>query len=77
MGRIRARFVGLELYFENCEQTKTFHLETIGLDVSGQQVGQHAASAAIGQERLVRIEDPWAALDGSNGHNILLLQGSA
>ena len=42
MGRIRARFVGVELYFENLERAKTFYQETMGLEVSDEQVGHHA-----------------------------------
>lgn len=42
MGRIQARFVGVELYFENLERAKEFYVETIGLDVSDEQVGHHA-----------------------------------
>ena len=42
MERIQARFVGVELYFENLEKAKKFYVETIGLDVSDEQVGHHA-----------------------------------
>jgi predicted enzyme related to lactoylglutathione lyase len=113
MGRIQARFVGVELYFENLERAKTFYQENMGLDVSDEQVGHHAkfdsgagfvclerkgaesypskykavlffevpdlksAIAAIGQDRLVQIEDTWAVLHDPEGHNILLLQRSA
>jgi predicted enzyme related to lactoylglutathione lyase len=42
MERIQARFVGVELYFENLEQAKRFYLETMGLEVSDEQVGHHA-----------------------------------
>jgi predicted enzyme related to lactoylglutathione lyase len=40
--RIRARFVGVELYFENLEKAKKFYIETLGLEVSDEQVGHHA-----------------------------------
>jgi predicted enzyme related to lactoylglutathione lyase len=40
--RIRARFVGVELYFENLEKAKKFYIETMGLEVSDEQVGHHA-----------------------------------
>jgi predicted enzyme related to lactoylglutathione lyase len=42
MERIRARFVGVELYFENLERAKEFYTETMGLEVSDEQVGHHA-----------------------------------
>ena len=42
MGRIRARFVGMELYFDNLERAKKFYIETMGLEVSDEQVGHHA-----------------------------------
>lgn len=42
MDRIEARFVGVELYFENLETAKEFYLETLGLEVSDEQVGHHA-----------------------------------
>lgn len=42
MAPIQARFVGVELYFENLERAKKFYLETIGLELSDEQVGHHA-----------------------------------
>ena len=42
MQRIQARFVGVELYFENLERAKKFYIETMGLEVSDEQVGHHA-----------------------------------
>lgn len=39
---IQARFVGVELYFENVERAKKFYIETVGLEVSDEQVGDHA-----------------------------------
>jgi catechol 2,3-dioxygenase-like lactoylglutathione lyase family enzyme len=42
MERIRAQFVGVELYFENLETAKRFYVETLGLEVSDEQVGHHA-----------------------------------
>jgi predicted enzyme related to lactoylglutathione lyase len=42
MQRIPARFVGVELYFENLESAKKFYAETIGLAVSDEQTGHHA-----------------------------------
>jgi predicted enzyme related to lactoylglutathione lyase len=42
MERIQARFVGVELYFENLERAKQFYIETMGLEVSDEQVGHHA-----------------------------------
>lgn len=40
--RIQARFVGVEVYFENLERAKKFYIETLGLEVSDEQVGHHA-----------------------------------
>ncbi len=42
MDRIQARFVGVEPYFENLERAKKFYVETLGLEVSDEQVGHHA-----------------------------------
>src|SRR5260370_4491515 len=42
MERIQARFVGVELYFDNLERAKKFYVETMGLEVSDEQVGHHA-----------------------------------
>jgi predicted enzyme related to lactoylglutathione lyase len=42
MERIQARFIGVELYFENLEAAKKFYVETMGLEVSDEQVGHHA-----------------------------------
>ena len=42
MERIQARFVGVELYFENLEGAKKFYIETMGLEVSDEQAGHHA-----------------------------------
>jgi predicted enzyme related to lactoylglutathione lyase len=42
MEGIRAQFVGVELYFENLETAKTFYIETLGLEVSDEQVSHHA-----------------------------------
>jgi predicted enzyme related to lactoylglutathione lyase len=42
MERIRAEFVGVELYFENLETAKKFYIGTLGLEVSDEQVGHHA-----------------------------------
>ena len=47
MERIRARFVGVELYFENLEKAKKFYIETMGLEVSDEQVGHHASSKVV------------------------------
>ena len=41
MERIRAQFVGVELYFENLEAAKMFYIETLGLEMSDEQVGHH------------------------------------
>ena len=42
MEQLRARFLGVELYFENLEGAKKFYLETLGLEISDQQAGHHA-----------------------------------
>ena len=42
MDRIQARFIGVELYFENLDRAKKFYIETMGLEVSDEQVGHHA-----------------------------------
>ena len=39
---IRARFVGLELYFENLEKAKKVYVETLGIEVSEERAGHHA-----------------------------------
>jgi predicted enzyme related to lactoylglutathione lyase len=39
---IQARFVGVELYCDNLETAKKFYIETMGLEVSDEQVGHHA-----------------------------------
>ena len=42
MERNRLRFVGVELYFDKLEKAKAFYLQTLGLDISDEQVGHHA-----------------------------------
>jgi predicted enzyme related to lactoylglutathione lyase len=42
MNQTGARFVGVELYFENLERAKAFYVETMGLEVSDEQAGHHA-----------------------------------
>ena len=42
MERIQAQFVRVELYFENLERARKFYIETMGLEVSDEQVGHHA-----------------------------------
>jgi len=42
MERNSLRFVGVELYFEKLEEAKAFYLQTLGLDISDEQVGHHA-----------------------------------
>jgi predicted enzyme related to lactoylglutathione lyase len=41
MERIEARFIGVELYFENLERAKEFYTETMGLEVSDERAGHH------------------------------------
>ena len=42
MDRIKLRFVGVEIYFDDLEQAKEFYLRTLGLEISDEQVGHHA-----------------------------------
>ena len=42
MDRIKLRFVGVEIYFDDLEQAKEFYLQTLGLEISDEQVGHHA-----------------------------------
>jgi predicted enzyme related to lactoylglutathione lyase len=42
MAAIKARFVGVELYFDDLEKAKKFYLDTLGLNLSNEQVGHHA-----------------------------------
>jgi predicted enzyme related to lactoylglutathione lyase len=42
MRHIEARFVGVELYFEDLDKAKRFYVETLGLEVSDEQVGHHS-----------------------------------
>ncbi len=42
MKDISARFVGIEIYFDDLERAKKFYVETLGLQVSDEQPGHHA-----------------------------------
>ena len=42
MKKIQARFVGVELYFENLDRAKKFYAETLGLEISEEQAAHHA-----------------------------------
>jgi predicted enzyme related to lactoylglutathione lyase len=42
MDRIQARFVGVELYFDDLDKAKNFYIDTMGLDVADEQIGHHA-----------------------------------
>jgi predicted enzyme related to lactoylglutathione lyase len=42
MNAIQARFVGVELYFDNLNEGKRFYNETLGLEISEEQAGHHA-----------------------------------
>jgi predicted enzyme related to lactoylglutathione lyase len=42
MQRIRSRFTGVELYFDDLPRAKKFYKETLGLTLSDEQVGHHA-----------------------------------
>jgi predicted enzyme related to lactoylglutathione lyase len=34
--------VGVELYFDDLERAKKFYIETLGLEISDEQIGHHA-----------------------------------
>jgi len=42
MERERARFVGVELYFDDLKKAKKFYAEALGLAVSDEEEGHHA-----------------------------------
>jgi len=42
MQPIEARFVGVELYFEDLQRAKDFYEKTLGLPLSDEQIGHHA-----------------------------------
>jgi len=42
MDAIHARFVGVELYFDDLERAKAFYSSTLGLEVSEEEPGHHA-----------------------------------
>ncbi|HEV2388641.1 MAG TPA: VOC family protein [Candidatus Acidoferrales bacterium] len=42
MTAISARYVGVELYFDDLERAKSFYTETLGLKVSEEEPGHHA-----------------------------------
>ena len=42
MSKINARLVGVELYFDDLPAAKRFYQETLGLSLSGEQLGHHA-----------------------------------
>lgn len=39
---IQARFVGVELYFDDLNKAREFYFNTLGLEVSDEQAGHHA-----------------------------------
>ncbi len=41
MQPVQARFVGVELYFNDLEKAKKFYAERLGLAVSDEQIGHH------------------------------------
>ncbi|HYL15642.1 MAG TPA: VOC family protein [Terriglobales bacterium] len=41
MQPVQARFVGVELYFNDLEKAKEFYEERLGLEVSDEQIGHH------------------------------------
>jgi predicted enzyme related to lactoylglutathione lyase len=42
MQPIQARFIGVELYFEDLQRAKHFYEKTLGLSLSDEQVGHYA-----------------------------------
>jgi predicted enzyme related to lactoylglutathione lyase len=42
MQPIQARFMGVELYFEDLQRAKDFYEKTLGLSLSDEQIGHHA-----------------------------------
>jgi predicted enzyme related to lactoylglutathione lyase len=42
MQPVQARFIGVELYFDDLEKAKKFYEGTLGLAVSDEQTGHHA-----------------------------------
>lgn len=42
MAEIQAKFVGVELYFDDLARAKEFYVKTLGLAVSDEQQGHHA-----------------------------------
>jgi predicted enzyme related to lactoylglutathione lyase len=44
MNDISARFVGVEIYFDDLEQAKNFYIETLGLRVSDDQFTRKISS---------------------------------
>ena len=110
MGVTRARFVGVELYFDDLKKARSFYAGVLGLQIAEEQEGHHVKFdggegficlekegvesypskdkavlffevadlqtylAAIGRDRLVRVEKSWAVLHDPEGHNVLLLE---
>ena len=105
-----ARFVGVELYFDDLEKATSFYAGVLGLQIAEEQEEHHAkfdsekgficlekkgiesypsqdkavlffevgdlptSIAAIGRDRLVRVEKSWAVLHDPGGHNVVLLE---
>ena len=68
MPHILARFLGVELYFENLERAKKFYLETLNLNLSDEHAGHHARfdsgeSFDLAAEYL-RVRSPSAEVQG-------------
>ena len=42
MQPVQARFIGVELYFDDLERAKKFYEQTLGLALSDEQLGHHA-----------------------------------
>ena len=110
MGLTGARFVGVELYFDDLKKANSFYAGILGLNIAEEQEGHHtkfdsetgficlekkgvesypskdkavlffevadlqAAIAAIGRDKLVKVEKSWAVLHDPEGHNVLLVE---
>jgi len=48
MGEIAARFLGVELYFDDLDRAKAFYSETLGLKMSDHQPGRFAKFDSAG-----------------------------
>jgi len=42
MRSVNARFLGVELYFDDLNKAKKFYQDSLGLQISDEEVGHHA-----------------------------------